>query len=87
MGKQNRCIFWLKMMSYWRNIILFGIKSVLIWKKWFVSEPIYNKEILKNKTKSHGNEVTDFYDKKVPKVDSIHYCLAVTSLDSALFCF
>ena len=29
-------------------------------------------------------EVTDFYDKKNPKVDSNHNCLAVISLDSTL---
>ena len=34
--------------------------------------------------KSHGEEVTDFYDKKLSKVDSNHTCLAVISLDSAL---
>ena len=32
--------------------------------KKFASEPVYNKEYLKTKIKSHGNEVTDFYDKK-----------------------
>ena len=36
------------------------------------------------KIKFRGNEVTDFYDKKIPKVDSYHTCLAVISLDSAL---
>ena len=34
--------------------------------------------------KSHGDEVTNFYDKEIPKVDSNHTCLAVISLDSAL---
>ena len=46
----------------------------------FDSKPVYNKEFLKAKIKSHGNEIKDFYD----KVDSIHNCLAVISLDSAL---
>ena len=32
-------------------------------KKNIDSEPVYNKEFLKTKTKSHGNEVTDFFDK------------------------
>ena len=32
MVKLNRCIFWLKMMTYWRNIIVFRIKSALILK-------------------------------------------------------
>ena len=30
-----------------------------------------------------GNEVTDFYDRETPKVDSKHTCLAVIGLDSA----
>ena len=33
------------------------------------------------KIKSHGDEVTDFYDKEIPKVDSYHICLVVISLD------
>ena len=33
-------------------------------KKEFDSKPVYNKSYLKTKIKSHGNEVTDFYDKK-----------------------
>ena len=39
---------------------------------------------MKTKIKSHGDEATDFYDKKFPKVDSNHTCLAVISLDSAV---
>ena len=39
---------------------------------------------MKTKTKYHGGEVTEFYDKKTPKVDSKHTCLAVISNDSAL---
>ena len=53
-------------------------------KKEFDSEPLYDKEFLKTKIKSHGNEVTDFMIKKIPKIDSNHTCLAVISLDSAL---
>ena len=53
-------------------------------KKEFDSESVYNKEFLKTKIKSHGDEVTDFHDKKIPKVDSNHTCLAVVTLDSAL---
>ena len=52
-------------------------------KKEFDSKPVYNKEFLKTKIKSHGDEVTDFYDKKIPKVDSSHTCLAVINVDSA----
>ena len=53
-------------------------------KKEFDSEPVYNKEFLKIKIKSHSDEVTDFYDKNIPKVDSNHTCLAVISSDSAI---
>ena len=53
-------------------------------EKEFDSKPVYNKEFLKTKIKSHGNKVTDFFDKKVPKEGSNHTCLAVITLDSAL---
>ena len=53
-------------------------------KKGFQSKLVYNKIFLKTKIISHGNEVTDFYDKNIPKVDPNHTCLAVISLDSAL---
>ena len=53
-------------------------------KKEFDSEPVYIKKKLKTKIKSHGDEVTDFYDKEILKVDSNHTCLAVVNLDSAL---
>ena len=39
---------------------------------------------MKTKIKSHGDEVTYFYDKKNPKVDSNHTFLTVISLDFAL---
>ena len=65
-------------------MILFGINSVLILKKEFDSEPVSNKSFLKTKLKSHGDEVADFYDKKIPELDSNHTCLEVTSLDSVL---
>ena len=48
------------------------------------SEPAYNKKILKTKIKSDGDEVTDFYDNKNPKVDSNPSYLTVISLDSTL---
>ena len=53
-------------------------------KKEFDSEPVYNKNYLKTKAKSHCDEVTNFYDKKIPKLDTNHTCLAVISLDSVL---
>ena len=44
----------------------------------------YNKNFVKTKIRSYGDEVTDFHDKELPKVDSNHTCLAVISLESAL---
>ena len=52
-------------------------------KKEFYSEPVYNKEFLKTKIKSSGDEVTGFSDKKIPQVDYYQTCLAVISVDSA----
>ena len=52
--------------------------------KEFDNKPIYNKEFLKTKIKSHGDEVTDFYDNEIHKVDFNLTCLAVISLDSSL---
>ena len=39
---------------------------------------------MKTEIKSHGDEVTDFYDKETPKVNSNHTCLALFGWDSAL---
>ena len=36
-------------------------------KKEFDSEPVYNKNFLKAKIKSHCDEVTDFYAKKIQR--------------------
>ena len=55
-----------------------------IYKKEFYSEPVYNKKISETKIKSYGDELTSFYYKEIPNVDSNHTCLAVISLDSAL---
>ena len=48
-------------------------------KKEFDSKPVYNNEFVKTKLKPHGDKVTNFCDKKIPKVDSNHTCLAVIS--------
>ena len=77
MGKLNGCISWLKMMSTCDKV------SADI-KKEFDSKPVYNKNYLKTKINSHGDEVTDFQNKKIPKLHSNYTFLAVISLDSAL---
>ena len=73
------------------NIIQNNIQNNTIWdkvsadiKKEFDREPVYNKNYLNTKIKSHSEEVRDFYDEKIPQLDSNHTCLAVISLDSTL---
>ena len=39
---------------------------------------------MKTKIKSYDDEVTNFYKKEIPRVDSNPTCLAVISLDSGL---
>ena len=39
---------------------------------------------MKTKINSHGDEVKDFYEQKIRKLDSSHTCLAAISLDYAL---
>ena len=53
-------------------------------KKEFDSEPVYDKNYLKTKIKCRGNDVTDFYDKKIAELDSNHTCSVVTTLDFAI---
>ena len=65
------------MMTYLKNVILFGADI----KKEIDSEPVYNKNYLKAKLKSHGDKVTAFSDKKIPKLGFNH---THKSLDSAL---
>ena len=82
-------VFFYFLMTYQKIIILFDttwdkVSADIKKKKEFDSKPVYNKEFLKTKIKSHGDEVTDFCDKKIPMVDSNHTCLGVVSLDSAL---
>ena len=57
---------------------------MLISKKSLIVSLSIIKNFLKTKIKSHGVELTDFYDKKNPKVDCNHTSLALISLDSAL---
>ena len=49
----------------------------------FDSEPVYSKEFLKTKIKSRVDEVTETYEKEIPKVDSNQTSLAVISLNSS----
>ena len=74
MGKLNGCIFLIE-----DDVLLENYNT--IWDK--VSADII-KNYSKTKVKSHGDEATDFQDKKILKLDSNYICLAGISLDSAL---
>ena len=81
MGKLNECIFCLKMMTFkklWYYLASAPIEKRISYK------PVYNREHLKTKINSHGDEVTYLYKKIFPKVDSNHTFLAVITLDTAL---
>ena len=83
MDKLDGYIFLLKMITYQKNIWDIWVKVKADVKKEFDSKLVYNKEFLKTKIKSHDDEVTNFYDKKIPKMYSNHIYLAAISLDSA----
>ena len=38
----------------------------------FDSKPVHNKNVLKTKIESQGDQITSFHDKKIPKVNSNH---------------
>ena len=71
------------MMTYWKNVILFGIKSALILENNLIAN-LPTIIFFKTNIKSYGHEVTDFYNEEIPKVGSNHNCLAVITIDSAL---
>ena len=52
-------------------------------KKWFVSEPVYNKKYLKTKIKScEGKINTNCHNDRIPKEGSECICLSVILTDS-----
>ena len=59
--KSNVQTKWMYFLIEDDDLILSRIKSALIQKN--DSEPLYNKTFLKTKIKSHGHEITYFYDK------------------------
>ena len=71
----------MKMMTYGKNIILYGIKSVQILKKKLDSKPVYNKAFLKIKIKPYGDEATTIHDNEMPGFNLT--CLAVITIGSA----
>ena len=79
MDKLNVCIFLIEDADLWEKYNTICDKVSADTKK-IVSEPVYNKEFLKTNIKSYGDEVIDFYHKKI----SNHTFLVVIIWDSAL---
>ena len=71
------------MMTYWKNIVLPGIKSELLLKKGFASKPMYNKFFLKATIKSYRDKAVGFHDKEVAQAGSNHTCSEVIMIYSA----
>ena len=64
MIKLNEYIFWLTMITYYKYILLFGIKLTLILKKNFIPNLSTIKSLWKPKLKTYVDKVTDFFIKK-----------------------
>ena len=82
--KLNGCIFLIEDDELLEKYNIIWDKFSADMKTEFYSESVYKKEFLKTIIKTHGDEVTDIYNKEIPKVDSNYTCLAVISLDFAL---
>ena len=72
-------------LTYWKSYNSISDKfSADIKKKNLKASPPTKKKFLKAKIKFYCDEVEDFYDKEIPKVNSKYTCLTVISLDSSL---
>ena len=68
-------------MTYWKTIILLGIKLILILKKNLIARLFRIKNFLKTNIKYYVDEVPGFYVKEIPKENLDPNCLARISLD------
>ena len=64
MDKLNGCIIFIEDDDLLEKYNTIWNKVSADIKKEFDSHPVYNKNYLKTKIKSHGDEVSVFYDKK-----------------------
>ena len=74
-------LFFLMKMTYWKTIILLGIKLMLILKKNLIARLFRIKNFLKANIKYYVDEVPGFYVKEIPKENLDPNCLARISLD------
>ena len=68
-------------MTYWKTIILLGIKLIVILKKNLIARLFRIKNFLKTNIKYYVDEVPGFYVKEIPKENLDPNCLARISLD------
>ena len=73
-------LFFLMKMTYWKTIILLGIKLMLILKKNLIARLFRIKNFLKTNIKYYVDEVPGFYVKEIPKENLDPNCLARISL-------
>ena len=69
------------MITHFKSLILFGIKSAQILKRNLIVNYLQEK-LLITKVKSYGDEATDFHNKEMPKINSDYTCSAVINVDS-----
>ena len=76
-GKTKWMGFLLKMSICWKNIMIFGIKSVIVLKK----NMTMNQSVLK---KIFFDNDKDFHSRKIPEPGSNYVCSSVILIDSVL---
>ena len=67
-----------------KNIMIFGIKVVAVWKKNLIDNPSTMKDIWKLKEKCFGDEATDLDHDEIPKLGSSYTFLAIILVDFVL---
>ena len=63
--------------------MIFGIKSAMLLKKGFDSEPVYNEKYLRTKIKSYEGKIgSNFFGDKILKEGSHCICFSVILINS-----
>ena len=83
-GETNWIYFLIEDGDLLKNIMIFRITFVIVWKENLIVNLSTIKRFLKTKIKYYGVNATDFRDKEIPKVRSNYACLAVISIDFVL---
>ena len=80
-GETKWIYFLLNMINYQKNIMVSGIKLVIVLRKNLI---VANRQkmFLKTEIRIYGHDAADFYDNEIPKVDYV--CLAAILIDFIL---